>query len=49
MTCLNPLCKGIKITREDEDGNKIVTYMTSYDLLDNKGAEIAENIFSVRI
>lgn len=45
MTCTNPNCKGVKIEREDKEGNKIVTYVTSYDLLDELGEEIAENIF----
>lgn len=49
MSCTNPKCKGIKITKEDEDGNKIISYVTSYDLLDKKGTEIAGNIFSVEI
>ncbi len=46
MTCTNEKCKGIKLEREDSDGNKIVTYLPSYDLLDNLGAEIANNIFA---
>lgn len=45
MTCLEPSCRGIKITKEDDDGNKIISYVTSYKLLDNRGAEIASNIF----
>lgn len=49
MTCNNPACKGIKITRENDDGTKSVSYITSYDLLDETGMEIAENIFSVAI
>jgi hypothetical protein len=46
MTCTNEKCKGIKVEREGADGNKIVSYVVSYDLLDDLGAEIAENIFS---
>ena len=46
MSCTNEKCKGIKMEREDADGNKIVSYITSYDLLDDTGAEIAQNIFS---
>ena len=46
MSCQNPACKGIKHTRTDADGNEIVTYLPSYDLLDGLGAEIATNIFS---
>lgn len=46
MSCTNDKCKGIKVEREDKEGNKIVSYLVSYELLDSKGAEIAENIFS---
>ena len=46
MSCVNEKCKGIKMEREDADGNKIVSYIISYDLLDDTGAEIAQNIFS---
>lgn len=49
MTCKNPDCKGIKITRDNEDGTKSISYITSYDLLDEKGGEIAGNIFSAMI
>lgn len=45
MTCTNEKCKGIKVEREDKEGNKIVSYVTSYELLDSNGAEIAANIF----
>lgn len=45
MVCQNEKCKGIKIEREDKDGNKIVSYVPSFDLLDDTGAEIANNIF----
>lgn len=46
MSCKNPSCKGIKNVRTDADGNEIVTYLPSYDLLDSIGAEIANNLFS---
>lgn len=46
MSCKNPGCKGIKNVRTDADGNEIVTYLPSYDLLDSVGADIAYNIFS---
>lgn len=46
MTCTNDKCKGIKVEREDKEGNKIVSYIVSYELLDDLGAEIANNIFS---
>ena len=46
MSCKNTACKGLKAVRTDIDGNEIVTYYPSYDLLDSVGAEIAENIFA---
>lgn len=46
MTCTNDKCKGIKIEKEGKDGEKIISYITSYELLDTRGAEIANNIFS---
>lgn len=46
MVCNNEKCRGIKHTRIDADGNEIVTYTTSYDLLDEIGTDIASNIFS---
>jgi hypothetical protein len=46
MTCMNDKCKGIKVERDGADGNKIISYVVSYDLLDDLGAEIANNIFS---
>ena len=46
MTCCNPSCKGIKKEREDADGNKYVEYLTSYDVLNDHFAEVAENIFN---
>lgn len=45
MTCLNEKCKGIKHVRKDKEGNDVVFYTTSYDLLDDLGTEIATNIF----
>ena len=45
MTCCNPSCEGIKKEREDADGNKYVEYLTSYDVLNDHFAEVAENIF----
>ncbi len=45
MACKNEKCKGIKHERKDNDGNTIVTYSVSYDILDEKYAERAENIF----
>lgn len=46
MVCSNENCKGIKETRTDKEGKEIVTYALSYDLLDNLGSEIANNIFA---
>lgn len=46
MTCTNESCKGIKVEREDNDGNKIVSYVTSYKLLKDNDASYAEYIFS---
>ena len=46
MTCINPDCKGIKIEREDKEGNIITSYITSVHLLDSAGEKIAHNIFS---
>jgi hypothetical protein len=46
MTCKNLNCKGIKQVRLDKEGNEIVSYLPSYDLLDELGTEIAGNIFS---
>lgn len=43
MTCKNPKCAGIKYTKDTVDG-KAIYYLTSYDLLDDVGAEIASNI-----
>lgn len=46
MACTNSECKGIEVKREDKEGNILTSYITSYDLLDDKGAEIANNIFN---
>lgn len=46
MTCTNPSCKGIKHEKTDSEGNVIVTYSTSYDILNDKYANIAQNIFA---
>ena len=46
MCCTNDACRGIKNERTDTDGNVIVTYSTSYQLLDDHFAEVANNIFS---
>lgn len=41
MSCTNAECKGIEM--QNADGSKY--YIASYDLLDEKGADIAMNIF----
>lgn len=46
MTCTNDKCKGIKVERDGADGNKIISYMVSYDLLDDLGSTIAQNLFT---
>lgn len=46
FTCCNPQCKGIKIEKEDSEGNKYVEYITSYDILNNHYAEIANTLFT---
>lgn len=45
MTCGNHECKGIKHERTDKDGNIIVSYSVSYELLTDHFAEVASNIF----
>lgn len=45
MCCTNESCKGIKNERTDADGNVMVTYTTSYQLLDDHFADVANNIF----
>lgn len=46
MVCTNDKCKGIKNTKTDKEGNEIISYTTSYDVLDTLGAEIGNIIFS---
>lgn len=46
MVCKNPKCKGIEIKREDKEGNTITSYINSCEILGEKGAEIANNIFN---
>ena len=45
MVCTNEKCKGVPIERKDDEGNTKVVYLTSYELLSDKYAEIATNIF----
>lgn len=46
MTCGNENCKGIEHKRIDADGNTIITYSVSYELLNDHFTEVATNIFS---
>ena len=45
MVCSNQDCMGIRFERKGKDGNTEVHYSPSYELLDDKGAVIAYNIF----
>lgn len=45
MVCRNSACKGIKYTRKDIDGNEIVSFRPSYNVLAEKYADIARNLF----
>lgn len=45
VTCTNPKCRGIKNVKKLDDGTEIVTYLTSYELLDDVGEIIANKIF----
>lgn len=45
MVCRNVDCKGIKQTRLDSEGNQIVSYRPSYDVLKEKYADIAKNLY----
>ena len=46
MTCTNPKCKGVESKHIDKEGNEVISYHIPYDLLDDLGAEIANNIFN---
>ena len=47
LVCQNPDCKGIKHEQKDsETGEVKVWYSPSYDLLDERGSNIAQNIFT---
>ena len=49
MTCTNPECRGIKIEHKNDDGTKSISYLTSFNLLDEKSELVAESIFSVEV
>lgn len=44
MVCTNESCRGIKSEFKDKEGNTVVRYYPSFELLDTKGADIASNI-----
>lgn len=48
MSCLNPSCNGIKHEQviNSDTGETKIWYSPSFDLLDERGASIAENIFT---
>lgn len=46
MVCTNPDCKGIAHEKTDKDGNNAIYYTPSYQILDEKGAEIATTILN---
>ena len=46
LACQNSECKGIKMTsKNEEDGTEKVWYIPVSRVLDERGAEIAENLF----
>lgn len=45
MCCTNPECKGVKHERKDAEDNVIVTYSVSCEILEDKFAEAARNLF----
>jgi len=44
--CKNPNCKGVKMTGQNEDGTENVWYVPYTRTLDEKGMEIANNLFA---
>lgn len=46
LACTNPACKGIKMTSKDEEDNEKVWYIPVTRMVDDKGFEIALNLFS---
>lgn len=45
-TCKNPDCKGVKMTSINEDGSEKVWYVPVIRMLNEKGMNIAEILFS---
>ena len=46
LTCTNENCNGQKHEKILESGEKRIWYTTVYELLDDKGSEIAMNLFT---
>lgn len=46
MVCKNPECKGFKHEQVMDTGENRLWYSPAFDLLDDKSAEIARNIFA---
>ena len=47
LACVNETCKGIKHeVKNEETGETKTWYTTAFDLLDERGSEIASNIFA---
>lgn len=46
LACQNPECKGVRMTSKDEDGNEKVWYIPVTRTLDERGMQIATNLFS---
>ena len=46
MTCINDKCKGIKVEREDYEGNKYITYEVSYKYIKDHDISYVKYIFS---
>ena len=44
--CQNPECKGVKMTSTNEDGTERFWFVPVTRVLNEKGAEIATNLFS---
>ena len=46
LACKNAECKGIKMTSKDEDGAEKIWYIPVTRTVDEKGREIAMNLFA---
>lgn len=45
LACKNPECRGIKMTSTNEDGSERTWYIPVTRMIDNRGMQIAENLF----